>query len=194
MLLVQKERAGSVSLEAHFQDLINLLKKDRQVIKEKIQIENKISSQDRALYYSYWWYAAVHIATSIPTLNTPTELGLFLNIPIPKVKEILNFLITCGLVVQDAEKSYSIGENRIHLSTDSPLLLSHHKNWRVQALKRLDQAKTEDLHFSGVLGIAKADAQKIKKMILDMLQKTEPIITASDEESVYTYLIDFYEM
>ena len=113
--------------------------------------------------------------------------------PLKIVSEVLDYLISAGLVTETADK-INIGKKRIHLGPDSPLLPKHHANWRIQALKSIDEKSQENLHFSGLLALSYQDAEKVKSLILKLISENERILKNTSEEAVFCVGIDFFKV
>jgi len=193
MLLVQKDKAASQDLVKYFQGQIDELQKRRQFVRERMKVEDEIRPQDHAIYYGVWWYLAIHILVALPGTQTRDEIAKRLSLGTEQVREALQFLVKHGLITESRGK-YSIAKGRIHLGQGSPMLPRHHANWRMRAIQAVDLPKEDDLHFSGVIGISRKDGEKIRSTLLELLQKTEPVIQASQEEAAYVFLMDFFEL
>lgn len=193
MLLVQRDRSGSNLLEQFYTDQIEKIKEKRQLIKEQIKVNKEISASDQAIYYSSWWYSAIHILAALPSFNDVKSISRYLNLPEKIVKNVVDFLIGCSLI-QEKEGNLEIGMGRIHLGSKSPLVSRHHLNWRQKANQVIEQMDKKNLHYSAIVGISKQDAIKIKSLILELLEKSEKIISESGEEAPYALLMDFFHV
>lgn len=111
-----------------------------------------------------------------------------------KVKEVLDFLVSLGLARQSALGRFEIGPTRLHLERDSPLISKHHTNWRMHAIRSLERAFDEDLHYSVVAGISDEDLLKIKAMTVDFIQEVMKVVHASKDEGVHCLAIDFFRV
>jgi hypothetical protein len=191
MLLVNQERAGHHRLKEYFADQIQEILQKREVISERIQVKQGLSEEARQTYYSTWYYAAIHILLSVPSMQTLPALVNHLRLPPKLVQEALDFLASVGLAQMKGER-YKIGTSRIHLGKGSPLLAKHHMNWRLKTMQSLEGGSPEDLHYSSVISLSSKDAKKIKEMALSLLESAEPIINASPEEEVFAFTIDFF--
>lgn len=192
MISVQKSKAGSVQLQDYFQVQLEAILQHRELVSEKIKVKDRLSKHDQAQYYSAWWYAAIHISSSLPTINKESDFCDLLDLEIAKVTETLSFLMKLGLVNQVKGK-YQIGRNRVHLGQNSSLISTHHKNWRYKTAANLDNMKQSDLHFSGVIALSAKDANKIKKLALKLIKESEQILADSPEEVLRIFNIDFFE-
>lgn len=193
ILLLQLGRAGSKLLEEYYKKQIQEIQEKRQLISERIQVKQGLSKEDQMIYYSAWYYAAIHILLLVPAFQTKAVIARHLKLSLPLVSECLDFLVSVGLASLENER-YKTGAARIHLSKDSPMISKHHTNWRIKAIQSLDCVGKEDLHFSGPICISEEDAGKIKKKLLDLLEQTEPMIRLSTEEAMFCFSMDFFKI
>lgn len=183
MLLLQKEKAGNNELKKYFEDLINKIKSDRNDIKKRLKIKAELSIEDYHQYYSSWEYAAAHILTSITEFQTKEKMRNKLNLSHVRINEVLDFLCKKGLV-EEIHSKFKIGKVRIHISKDSPFIISHHKNWRQHSINVLSERSAENVNYSGVFSISDDDVAKIKDIVMSAIEKSEAVIAPSKEEKL----------
>lgn len=193
LLLIQKDKAGTELLKEHFRNQVSELRKSRQHVKERVRLEDEISSKDTAMYYNNWWYSAIHVTTALAEVNTREDISRMLGVPPDIVGQVLDFLVSRGLV-QEKNGRYSIGKARVHVGSRSPLVTRHHANWRLKAVEVQERMHPRNLHFSEVVAISKKDGDRIRALALDFLQNTEKIITPSKEERPFVLLLDFFKL
>ncbi len=193
LLLVQKDRAGIHELKDYFQSKLNEISTKRTDIKTRVVKNKSISEQDQAFYYSHWYISAVHIALSIPQLQTAAALARHFHLEDGIVRETLDFLTGNGLAVFSGSK-YAIGPSHIHLPKDSKFIKQLHSNWRMQAIHSLEKRREEDLHYSVTYSLSKEDVAKIRKQILDVIEQNMEVVRPSKEEVLYCHTIDFFEV
>ncbi|HAR43654.1 MAG TPA: hypothetical protein DCS07_13655 [Bdellovibrionales bacterium] len=193
LLLHSATRAGSSKVRSFFEQKINLQLKKRMEIRERVRVEQTMGLEQQLEYYSHWAYTAVHMCLLNARLNTAQAIASYLDISLAQTKKILHFFVTNGLA-ENGDKGYRSGSVRMHIPADSPLVARHHANWRLRALDSLSNPKTDDLRYSLVLSVSRKDADRVKALILDMIQKTEPILKESGDEAVYSMSLDFYEV
>jgi uncharacterized protein (TIGR02147 family) len=169
------------------------IKEKRNQIKERIKAKGVLTGEDRATYYSHWYFAAIHVAIMIKELTNKDALSAKLNLAPQLVQEVLNFLERNKLI-EYQNGSYKIGETRIHLEKKSPLISKHHTNWRIEAIKSLERKNDNDLHYSSVITLSKSDAEKIKETLLKSLENIEQILKPSPEEELYSLNIDLFSL
>lgn len=193
LLMVQVERAGTVSLKNYFREQMNELVRKRLTITERLGKNQKLSEHQQAVYYSSWQYAAVHVALGIPELQTYSQLKNYLNIQPDRLTEILNFLCTTGLASKKDNK-YLTGEVQVRIGKDSPLVVQHHGHWRQQAIESLEREEITDLHYTGVISLSEKDVTKLKNHLMETIRTSLEIVRPSKEEKLYNLNIDFYHL
>ncbi|MBL7669730.1 MAG: TIGR02147 family protein [Bdellovibrionaceae bacterium] len=193
LLLLQKERAGTHELKAYFQDKLSDILNKRSEIKSRVPKNKIISEQDQAYYYSHWYVGAIHVALSVPTLQTVSHLSRQFQLEESTVREVLEFLLSTGLAKFSKEK-YSIGPSHIHTPKDSKFIKHLHTNWRLEAINSIDRKRDSDLHYSVAYSISKSDAAILRRQMLDLIEQNMEVVKPSKEEVLYCNTIDFFEL
>lgn len=193
LLLVQYERAGTQSLRSFFQKSIDEKKEKYNLIRHRMKIKETLDREDQTIYYSKWYYSAIHMILTIPEYREPEKIAAYLSMPLSLVREVLEFLRSRNLV-RFEKGSYSLVGNFLHLENDSPLISQHHTNWRLKALQSLESAREYDMHFSSCFSISREDMGKIKSMIARHIQESAELIKPSREESLMALCIDLFEV
>ncbi|MGZ3775863.1 MAG: TIGR02147 family protein [Pseudobdellovibrionaceae bacterium] len=193
LLLVQKDRAGSKALRDFFHEQIDEVLRKRLVLTKRLGAKETLSEIHQATYYSSWIYAAIHIALTIPELRMREALSVYFNLPVRKVTEALDFLISTGLV-RSTDKGYEVTNAQIRLGNDSKNILKHHTNWRLQSAESLDREQLTDMHYSGVVSLSKSDVVKVKNILLEAVKKSQDLIKDSKEEELCAMVIDFFNL
>lgn len=193
MLLVQKDKAGSEKLEIFFHDKILKMLEKRKSVSKRLKIETVLSADEQMIYYSVWYYSAIHIVCALPSIKTAEDIAEHLQLDIMIVKLALSFLEEKGFI-KLLNGSYEIGSRRIHLKKGSAMLPRHHANWRMKAISRLDVEKRDDLHYTAVLGISKSDYKLLHEKILQLLEEFEPIVRDTKDEVETIMLLDLFKI
>lgn len=193
LLLIQLARAGTPGLKNHFQAQVEEVQKSRFHLKKRLSSTEDIPEKFKHEYYSTWIYGAVHVALSIPHFQNPKTIAERFHLPIQKVKDVIEFLETAGLV-EIKKDTYVLTKNRIHLDGQSIFIQRHHINWRSQSLQSVEKAFEDDLHYSNVIAISKNDFPKIKEIFVTAIEEARKIIKPSAEEEIYAMTLDFFKL
>jgi uncharacterized protein (TIGR02147 family) len=193
MLLVQKDRAGSRALQHYYAQQISALLQSRLNLTKRLGAIHTLSTEIQAVYYSSWVYAAIHMAVTIPKLQSPMTISKFLNLPLKKVFEVLTYLADHGLIERSGE-SFLPGKKQIRLGNQSQNIIKHHTHWRHQAIESLDREQISDLHYSGVVTLSEKDMIRLKERILDFINECVTEIRTSKEEELCVFNIDFFSL
>jgi uncharacterized protein (TIGR02147 family) len=192
LLLIQLARAGKPSLVKYFEEQIKQIAENRLIIKERLRIKDTLSREHQAVYYSAWYYSAIHIMLGIERYQTKEALSKHLGLSQKRVTEVLDFLVSLGLAKQRSLGQFEIGPTRMHLERDSPMISKHHTNWRMSAIRSLERASEDELHYSVVASMSEEDRIKVKAMIVKFIQETMGVVHASKDEGVHCLALDFF--
>ena len=193
LLLVQKGRAGTQPLRNIFEAQLEDMLAKRLDLTERLGKKTTLGLEEQATYYSSWQYAAVHIALTIPRLQTKESLSRYLSVPKSRIIEILDFLESVGLA-QKLGSKYGPGESEIRLGKDSPNIIKLHSNWRLRAIESLERESVSELHYSGVVSLSREDALTVKSIFLEAIRESTAKIRASKEEELRCISIDFFSV
>jgi len=191
LLLVSRDRAGTVSLRKHFEDQISQVLQKRKLVIERLGKKHEISEQSQSIYYTSWLYSAVHVACTIPNLRTRKALAARFQIPVELAGKILDFLRENELVEKRMEEYYPT-QNWLRLGLQSPHIIKHHTNWRNQAIQNLEVQTEDDLHYSGIFSMDHKTARHIKDELLDAIKRQNLKIEKAPEEDLYIFGVDFF--
>jgi uncharacterized protein (TIGR02147 family) len=177
------------SLLAELKDL----KSERHNLKERFPVADFLSEDEKSRYFSSYLYSAVHLLCEIPTTSNARAMANYLNVSETRVKGVLRELEEMGLVKR-AGTGFSIGKRRLHISSDSNLIVRHHTNWRLQALSSIEGRSKESLHYSSLVTLSEADVFKIKNLLVDVIGQFGEIVSDTKNEHCYVFNTDFFEL
>jgi uncharacterized protein (TIGR02147 family) len=180
-LLVNLDRAGSKDLQGYYQTQIDEILRRRSVIKNRVNATHTVPQEHQARYYSSWHYLAIHMALSVPELQSRERLAAYFHLPIATIVEVLEFLVNVGLA-EVHNGRYVIGQSHIHLGNDTTNINKHHMNWRVQAMDSLIRVNSADLHYSVVFSLSAKDAAKLKERLIATIRANLEDVGPSKEE------------
>ena len=193
LLMIQRDRAGSPSLKAYFDEQISKSKKKKSV-RNLLKTSSEISKEARATYYSSWLFAAMHVAVTVPELQSRRALKEYFDLSSSRLNEVVDFLIRSGLVEEKKGRLMS-GPFGIHLDPNSPEMPAHHIGWRLRSAECLGRGDREkDLHYSAVVSISRKDVEKVRASLMRGLGDSIGVIRDSKEEAVYAINIDLFDV
>lgn len=193
LLLLQYTRAGIESLRARLKKQISEILEKRNILKERLHSSQELSKEDHSIYFSSWMYAAINIAVAIPDGDTKTAIAKNLKLPMNKVIEVLDFLVSRGLLKQSGDR-FSVGDIHLHLANTSSMITKHHNNWRLKAMESVDFEHKNELHYSSVVTISQSDLPKIKKLLVNTIDDARKIFDPSKPEEIYSLCLDFFQV
>lgn len=193
LLLVQKEKAGTKTLENYFQKQIDELYLKRLDLTKRLGAQNTLSEEDRNIYYSSWVYGALHMAVTVPQLRTRESLLKHFNMTSERFQQVVDFLLRTGMITERGREFYP-GPTFMRIGKEAHQIIKHHTNWRNQAIEALEREASHDLHYSAVVTLSEKDALKIKDHLLQAIHDNIEIIKKSPEEKIYVYTLDFFEL
>lgn len=193
MFLLHLGRAGSKDLENFWEKKVSWYRKQHLKVEKQVKnISQELTDEAKAVYYSHWAYCAAHMLVSIENFNSADQIGKKLKIPNVLATKILKFLEENQLIIKNKEY-FQIGKTRIHLKSDSPLVKTHHQNFRNKAIISLEEENDFDLHYSAVLTLSKKDANKIRLMLLKFIEEKEKILIPSPNEEIIALNLDLFK-
>lgn len=190
LLLLQ--RAGTAKLKDKLNAKLESLREQQESITNRInnQKHEKLHLQK---YYSSWLYGAIHMLISIPEFANETALAKRLHILPENVFRILSELEQMGLI-RHANKNWTITEHQLHLPRESEMTYYNHFNWRQRALVDIEKNEKSSVHYSSAFALSKNDAEILKRMILDFIEKTRQHISPSEPEEAHSLNIDYFKI
>jgi uncharacterized protein (TIGR02147 family) len=191
LALVDHARASSPALRARLKRICDSLRKKHEDLESRLETPVIQASEQDLVYYSTWVPAAVHIAVSIPDLQTPAALAHHLQLPEALIEATLHTLEQMQLVKRKGTRWVYAGAER-HLSKRSALVPLHHSNWRQRAIVSSQAQVTDAYHYTGISSVSRQDYQEIKDRLLEVTEKIRIQISSSREEELVCLNIDFF--
>ena len=197
LLLVNHNRAGTPSLRNFFQKKLTEKIVHYNESRARFKTNESIALDDQAKFYSTWKYAAIHVATTLPDLQTREAIAKRLRLPLDHVTTILQFLIEKG-VVEKKHNQYLPIKNMVNLDKSSPFMISHHIAWRNRAIESLDNRKPTDYHYSVVLTCPVSRLAKIRERLMETVEvcvaECLENVKPGESETLTGLCMDFFEL
>ena len=190
-LLVLHARAGTSELKKYYQTQIQEILRKREEFLERVKIEDKLPASDHTLYYSKWYFIAIHILVSISKYQTRETIAERLKLSLNTVSKATEALTKMGLIEAKNAK-FIIGKKRIHLEKDSPWIMQMHTNARAHALQKIADGVENDLHFSGGFTMSKKLFEEYRSRLLDVVTEFEKKFDDDEPEDFFCLNIDLF--
>ncbi len=195
VFLVSYARAETKDLKTFYRDKLDRMRKESEDVKNLVRQSKKIlSEENKGIYYSDWYFAAVHTLTSIEEYQTVDSLSEYLGLSRTKVGDIVSFLIETGICIDGPGGKVLRGTTSIHVDSKSPFVNCHRRNWRDKAKEKFSSLSEEDLFISSVVAISEKDAELFRKSLLQLVQTfSKEVVPPSPEETTRCLNIDWFK-
>lgn len=193
LTMVLCARAGTPTLKGYFQRQLRQQRDHRLKLRNRIKTEQPLTIEHQARYYSHWEYAAVHMLLLIPELQDREALARHLRIPSRRLGRVLDFLVECGLAAREGAR-FKVGTAVLQLPGDSPLAQHNHVNWRQRAIQAIQADPDQGLHYTALLTMSAADAERVREIFIQGIEKTNRIVDQSGNERSVALLVDLFEI
>lgn len=190
--MIQYVRAGSEELRKHFFDHLSHSRGQHLHIQSRVSAKT-ISLETQAIYYSEWYYSAIHMIVTIPQIRSIEKIARALGIAESVVRKAVQFLLSANLLKEESGKILPT-ETQLHLSHESPLVSRSHSNWRLAAIQSLTQDNKKAVHYSTVSSLSKSDVEGLRRKLLQQIEEYVRTVAKSSEEELYCFNLDFFSL
>lgn len=191
--LVQLERAGSYKLKTILKKDLLILKQQSQKVAHRLKNDKKLSDEQRAIFYSDWFYSGIRLLTGIKGFQELEDISQHFGLPRKVTADAIHFLLDAGLVIEQKGKLH-VGPSKTFLESESSFAKLNHSNWRNKAIQNMQFPYEEKLHFTSPLTISIKDAEKVKLKILKLIEETGKIVGPSKPEELMCLNIDWFKV
>jgi uncharacterized protein (TIGR02147 family) len=192
MLLLEKERASTQRYRKHIEAKLGALKREQENLSLRLNRPAPDMGQKEMVYYSAWHWSAVHIAVSIPELQTIPAIARRLQLPESLVASTLATLEGLGLVKRDGQR-WGFASSELHLPKNSPLSSLHHSNWRQRATLDSQDASGSGVHFTVVQSMSLKAFEKIRRYAVEFVETASREAGPSKEEELVCIACDVFK-
>ncbi len=193
ILLVELARAGSKRLKQRFLRKLKKIRNEQEDLSQRLNQASLGANEKEVVYYSAWYWSAIHILVSIPQFRTTTAIAARLSLPISLVQYCLENLERFELISKEGA-GWSFSSQTIHLPRRSPLIGIHHNNWRSRAMLASQNPLDDGIHYTVVQSVSMADYEKIKHQLLATIDEYTKIAGPSREEELICFSCDTFRV
>jgi hypothetical protein len=193
IIMVNRDRAGTTLLRRNFEAQLHEIKLKSSELKDLLPQDRPLTQEEKAIFYSNWFYTAIWAQTSIDGFNTKETLEKYFKLPRKLINEVIYFLLQTGLCIEK-NGLLSPGHQYTHLEAGSPLVSRHHSNWRVKAMEKHPNLSQSDLCYSAPMTLSNKDVQLVKHRIGELISEINKIRDPSLSEELYCLNIDWIKI
>jgi uncharacterized protein (TIGR02147 family) len=193
MKMVERDRAGDPEYRKKLDKELEAFRESQADISKRLGRSSIAVIEQQNLYYSAWYWSAIHVLVSIPEFQKVPAIARRLNLPEELVLTCLRALESLGLVAhqRDTWKFFSAS---LHLSKDSPMNPIQHGNWRSRAVMCSQRPGEDGVHYTVVQSVSQTDFLKIKELCLKTIDQYAAIAAPSQEEELVCFDLDFFRV
>lgn len=191
--LLEMERSSSNEYKNFLTRKNHTLKKAHENLSNLVERKTAQANEKDQLYYSSWYWSAIHILVSIPAFQSVSAISERLSISEHQVKQTLSVLEQYGFVRQEKGK-WKFAAMEQHIPKDSPLSVFHHSNWRQRAMLDAQEPNRDSIHFTVTQSLSQKDFERVKETILACIQEVEEIAGPSKEEELVCFTCDYFKV
>jgi len=194
LCLVSFSRAGTRKLKETLGRQMKQMQALGKKIGAQVAHEQILNDQKKATFYSSWRFSAVRLLTSVPEYQNIEAISQRLGLPRKHVSQVMEFLLSSGLCVQKDGK-LQIGPSVTHLDANSPFVLRHHVNWRLQALERYDHFDHDkEVAYTGPMTLSQKDVQEVRSQAIKFVAGVVDTARRSPSEELYCLNLDWFKV
>ncbi len=191
--LLGENRAGTQQMKEFWRAQIKAAQKEHRELKGRLGLRDSLSEGEILTYYGSWHHSAIHIATSITEVQTVSALSEYLSLAEVVVRASLEFLVRAGLVEKKANR-YVTTDRDIHLERGHAMVEKHHINWKLKSIETANRPDANAIRYTGVVTVSREDAERIKDLILEAVERTRQVVRESPEQILGCYNFEFFEV
>lgn len=192
LLLVDYARAGSYRLKARIAERIKKSREAAMELAERFKNSRDLTPAEASVYYSHWSYTGITNWIATRPDASVDEIAARLRLPAPMVGRVLAFLIETGILINKGGH-YEIGAKSTYTGPDSPLVVKHHQNWRIQGFNRMPYQDKKDFFFTSAMSLSEEVAERIRAELPNFIEKISAWVGPSPSEVVRCLNIDWFE-
>ena len=189
--LVQWERAGNPKYKAWLASKLKRARGNRP--RAGLDGAAPLSDHERAIFYSAWYYSAIHLTTALPGPWTVKKLSERLRLPGETVRDVLGFLVSAGLCT--VEKGlYRVGLQKTVIQDPSTHLDRFLTNWRLRGIEKIPSSARPQIFHSQQLCLSAENAGRVRELLLNITAELGGLMKASvSPDAVYCLNIDWFQ-
>lgn len=191
LLLLLRDRSGTAQAKEYFSQQIEEKRKKFVELRARVKIDSDLSDADKMIYYSSALPAKVHMLLTVPGDWSVEKLARRFRTSAEKIAEVCRFLESKGFIKEKAGKFHGTSKY-LFLDKNSPFIVQHHNNWRLDSMRAMQEKREEGMHLSMAVTLSEKDAEALKRKIAEFVQEASSFIKDSKEETLMAFCLDYY--
>lgn len=191
--LVHHERAGDKRAKAFCRKRVDELRARALNLSSRLDTKNELSESDRAQFYSSWIYTYLRLLSATDSYSSEQAMAAATGLPLNSVRTAVEFLISRGLCIEQNGK-IKYGPTRTYVEASSPLVATHHMNWRRKTSERFDKLRTEDLVFTYPVVMSEKDFLVVREKLVQFVEEFKKTVAPSPSDGLYCLNLDWLKM
>lgn len=193
MALVELGRAATPAYRRRIHSKLKMLRDEHENLTMRLKRPAARLGEKEMLYYSAWYYSAIHILVSIPEFQSVEAIAKRLELNTSITLAALELLNSFGFVKQKG-KAWIYAGSELHIPNDSPLVQLHHSNWRQRAVTDAQTIQSGSVHFTAVHSVSKEVAETIKTAALEFIENAVRTAGPSASEEMICLTVDCFKV
>ena len=191
--LVYLDRAADKRSKAFCLKRVEALRSKALNLSVRLDSKNELSESDRSQFYSSWIYTYIRLLTAIDDFSSEQRLSEVTGLSLSRIRTALDFLITRGLCIEEGGK-IKHGPTLTYLDSSSPLVSTHHLNWRRKTAERFEKLRSEDLVLTFPVVMAEKDFLIVREQLVQFIESFKRLVTPSPSEGLYCLNLEWLKM
>ena len=201
LFLLEYNKAGTKELKNYFKNKIQKIKHEYENLGSRLKLPKLEIGARENIYYSAWYWSALHVIVSIPEYQTTHAIAHRLLLPIDFVEQALKELEKLDIVGFDGKK-WKMKTADLHIPKNSLMIGIHHNNWRQKAVMNSTMSNfvmshssiphSNSVHYTAVYSLSKSDYQHLKDKMRDLIEHSRKLVAPSKEEELVCFTCDLF--
>jgi transcriptional regulator with XRE-family HTH domain len=196
VLLLEKDRAGSVEAKKYFQTQMEKVLRSREAMVERIPELQNAPIAENSPFLRDWLPQAVHQVLQLPLTPNLDIVSHVLGMPKILVHKALLLLEDMGLVKRVGTSNgllWTVLETSLHLGNKSAAGLKIHANWRAKLAQEMQSGIRRDgsLHYTAICNLSERDAAEFQSELQAFLDTWRQRLANSVHQKTCLVCLDF---
>lgn len=193
ILLVSLARCASLEYRKHLMKKIEKLRSDAKVLSKRFENKSEVENlRHQILYYTTVEYSMVHLLLGIEEYQSVDKLEQRMQLDHQTLNKILSDLEEMDLVERKDVAKWQRKAGSVHLPKESPLSALNHTLWRDLAKRKIISKGETSFHYSAQHTLSKSDYEKIRGLVLELIDKSRDVVSKSGDEELIALQVDLF--